>query len=333
MKRVKKIGFIFLAAVISLSCTTKIESYVFASGSDDGTIKVWDMNDLNKEPKTLAGYEGGVLSIAFSLDGKLLAVGGKKISGILNVTNLKNPEELVELYSGADSVAFGPKSQLLALGGSRIMRILDVTNQKKKPEELVNLRLDADSVAFSPNGKLLASGFFPGIITIWDVRDPKKIKKLKTVGDGKPVKFMDSIAFSPNGNLLASGFGSTIKILDVSNSHDINELKSLKGHGARDLVLSVAFSPNGKLLASGSRDSTIKVWDMSDLNKKPKILEGHKDEVRSVAFSSDSKRLVSGSKDKTIKLWDVTNSKNIKDEALKTLRGHEGSVTSVAFRP
>jgi WD40 repeat protein len=43
--------------------------------------------------------------------------------------------------------------------------------------------------------------------------------------------------------------------------------RTFRGHTG--LVGSVAFSPDGRRLVSGSRDTTVKVWDVSALREVP----------------------------------------------------------------
>ncbi|MEG4396791.1 nSTAND1 domain-containing NTPase [Microcoleus sp. BROC3] len=146
----------------------------------------------------------------------------------------------------------------------------------------------------------------------------------------------------------------------------VGERNRLGGHS--DWINTVSFSPDRKTLASGSRDSTIKLWNVSTgqlirtindsksivsvsfspdgktlasnsgdksiklwnvaTGKEIKTLNGHSNWVRSLSFSPDSKTLASGSDDKSIKLWNVATGKEI-----KTLNGHSNVVNSVSFSP
>ena len=77
-------------------------------------------------------------------------------------------------------------------------------------------------------------------------------------------------AFSPNGKRIVSGDGGpvdgqlqgTVKVWDADTGQ---ELLTLEGHSGP--VWGVAFSPDGKRVVSGGYDKTVKVWELSSLDK------------------------------------------------------------------
>ncbi len=96
-------------------------------------------------------------------------------------------------------------------------------------------------------------------------------------------------------------------------------------------VTCAAFSADGKYVVTGGEDKTAVIWIVETgkqlvYEDKPLRLSGHGQPITSVAFSPDGKRIITGSQDRTAKLWDARTGNE-----LLTLRGHQGSVTSVAF--
>jgi len=53
----------------------------------------------------------------------------------------------------------------------------------------------------------------------------------------------------------------------VWDSHTGKLVRSFRGHTG--VVTSIAFSPDGRWLVSGSRDHTVKVWDLKELDEVP----------------------------------------------------------------
>ncbi|RKU17680.1 hypothetical protein C6501_03530 [Candidatus Poribacteria bacterium] len=247
----------------------------------------------------LTGHTEGVLSVAFSPDGQMLASGSS--DDTIRLWNVETGTELRELTghtSYVNSVAFSPDGQMLASGSwDETIRLWNVETGTEL-RKLTGHTNDVNSVAFSPDGQMLASGSWDETIRLWSVETGAELRKLTGHTEG-----VWSVAFSPDGQMLASGSDDdTIRLWGVETGR---ELRELIGHTER--VRSVAFSPNGKTLASGSEDRTIRLWDVETGRGLRKLI-GHTNNVNSVMFSPDGQMLASGSGswDNTIRLWDIS---------------------------
>jgi len=283
-----------------------------------------------------------VNSVAFSPDGKTLAVG--------SCSKVEN--------------------DLCVQGRIRLWDVSDATHPQALGVPLMGPTSHVNSVAFSPDGKTLVSGgcgkrginniCHQGEIRLWNVSDATHPQSLG-VPLGLPFTGytggVSSVAFSPDGKTLASGSDDrTIRLWDVSDATQPQALGAPLT-GLTDAVISVAFSPDGNTLAAGScsrydnlvgcNQGEIRLWDVSDATQPQALgapLTGNADWVKNVAFSPDSKTLASGSCGKRemykndiciqgeIRLWDVRDA--TQPQALGApLTGHTDWVNSVAFSP
>jgi WD40 repeat protein len=286
-----------------------------ASGSNDKTIKLWDVT-TGAQLRTLEGHSNPVYSVAFSPDGKILAsASGDKTIKLWDVSTGAQLRTLEGHSSDVYSVSFSPDGKTLASGGhDETIKLWDVSTGTQL-RTLEGHHIPVHSVAFSPDGKTLASGggtlassSLDNTIKLWDVSTGAEVRTLEGHSS-----YVNSVAFSPDGKTLASGSNDeTIKLWDVSTGAQLRTLVEHSSH-----VSSIAFSPDGKTLASGSNDETIKLWDVST-GMQVRTLEGHADELTSsIAFSPDGKTLASASGDKSIMLWDVSTGAR-----LRALEGH-----------
>jgi WD40 repeat protein len=282
---------------------------LLASGSQDETVRLWDVSTALNTSVSAALNTGGVggqgarwalqntspvLCVAFSSDGRMLAWGGE--GGTIQVRDAARRRKLHRLESRAGAVhgvAFGPDGQHLASASANAVTLWDVASGR----ELRQLKGHAhavQSVVFSPDGRLLASASGDETVRLWDVAGGKAVEVRRLEAHREAVW---SVAFSPDGRTLASGsYDKTVRLWDVSSGRDV---RRLRGHVGG--VNGVAFSPDGRTLAAASSD-TVVLWD-AERGRQVRQLKGHAHLVQSVAFSPDGRILASGSWDNTVRLW------------------------------
>lgn len=251
-----------------------------ASGSEDATIKLWDV--IGQERMTLTGHSSYVSSVAFSPDSKILASGS--YDRTIKLWEIGTGKLIVTLTTPnvVNSVKFSPDGKILAAGSrDNTIKLLDMTTGKQLANFTGHLA-PVTSVAFSPDGKILASGSEDGNVKLWEVSTGKLQATL--TGSTK----VNSIAFSPEGKILASGSSdSTIQIWDVATGKILASLQTNQRQ-----VLGVAFSPDSTTLAStdynGSYNSTIKFWNLAT---QQAVAELSGNNSLSISFSPDGKLL------------------------------------------
>ncbi|MEY3303247.1 MAG: hypothetical protein RLZZ139_1620 [Cyanobacteriota bacterium] len=260
---------------------------------------------------------GGVLSVAFSANGKLLAIGDTK--GDIHLWQVSDGKPILT-YRGHKgwvvSVAFNPEGTVLASSSvDQSIKLWDVSTGDCL-NTLQGYIGAVMSVAFSPDGTILASGHADRTVRLW-----KSGQCLKILHGHEDI--VEAVAFSSKGNLLASSSDDcTVRLWDI----DTGECSQIfEGH--EDIIWSIAFSHNGNVLASGSEDKTIRLWN-TDKGTCIKTLLGHTHTVFAVSFSHDGSTLATGSGDRTIRLWDLKTA-----QCSKTLTGHNHWVRSIAFHP
>jgi WD40 repeat protein len=180
-----------------------------ASGSRDGTARLWDLKqtDKNQPGRVIKTSKHGgsetpedIRCLAFSPDSRLLAIGDNAFElCVYDITSDKM------VYSEKRSrsihaVAFSPKGDMIAYGdGLGTVTLLTWPDRQKRPLRAHLGQGGVMSLAFHPDGKELASGGVDGSVAIWDLLTGRELLRNKVHTDE-----VRGVAFAPDGSALAS---------------------------------------------------------------------------------------------------------------------------------
>jgi len=263
--------------------------------------------------------EDGVLSCAYSPDGKSLALGLENGGIKMYSTSSWEPiQTLISQGKRVPSIAYSPQGNLIASGSwDCTVRIWDV-EAETFTHALCGHSGNIMGVAFSPRGDTVASASSDNTVRLWDVRSGDC--RLILIGHTKSVL---GVVYSPKVDRIASGSEDrTVRLWDVEGEECLH---IMRGH--RGSVRRVVYSPQGDRVASASEDGTVRVWDV-DTGDCCRVLIGHEANVNAVAYSPQGDIIASGGEDKTVRVWDAETG-----SPRQILRGHYSAVSCVMFSP
>ena len=329
---------------------------MLASASEDGTIKIWQLN--GKLISTISGHNNKIRSISFSPDSQMIA----SASSDNTIKVWKKNGELVSILTGhtgaVNKVKFSPDGQMIiSASNDGTIRYWSLSSNSIFTLGADNAKIN--SVSFSPNGKIIASASTDGTVKLWNrngallntlVGHDDSVNKVIFSPDNQiiasasadhTVKLWNSqgrllntligqfqqgindVKFSPDGNMIASTDFLGINIWKSTGEHLSNIIKKTDGP-----VFSVSFSPDSQAIASHHKGyvRAVPTDEKVEIQRLDGTLitsiTGH-----SVNFSSDGQMIVSASQDGVVRLWQRDG------RLLSNLSGHSKNVTDVSFTP
>jgi WD40 repeat protein len=299
---------------------------LFASGSDDGSLRLWNLQTAEQNKCIRMG--SGVHSLTIDEGAKFLAAGCRDGIARLWAAHGTGPLVMLQTDEGPETrsplncVAFSPSGHLLASGDTEgAIRLWDVASGRQL-NGLAGHRSQVLSLAFSPDGRILAStGGYTGrhltiedrTLRLWNVETRREL----TTGV-KTESTIPAVAFSPEGDMLA--IGGDLLLLKWRERRESGRLS-----GPRHGVSSLAFSPNGFLLATAARQASLFVIQVWELRTGQEVCRftGHEGTITSLCFLPGGTMLASGGADTTILVWDITLGKLARNGQMKETQQYD----------
>ena len=312
-----------------------------------GAVQLWDVGDRQQlgYPVTGSDAANGVGPVAFSPDGRILAIG---MGDTVELWDEATRHHIGDLNTGRTEftsvsvVQFSPDGTMLAIG--RNDGTVQFWNVAHRRQMGTSIRLaggvETDgtvssvmAMAFRPDGKTLATvtarDSAAGAVELWKVATHQQIGR-PFVLTGIPNPLQQAVALSPDGTTVAIG-GYGVELWNVVTRRHITNLESPADPGI--VVNAVAFSHDGKTLAIGNRQGTTEIWNLATRQTVGPLLASTS-AVESIAFSPDGQTLATGSDDGTVHLWDTalespfTSSRNVHSIAFNPVSGNLAAIVT-----
>jgi WD40 repeat protein len=276
---------------------------------------------------TVRADEMGVLGVAFSPDGTLLANSGWTYAAkIWDASTYQLLFTLKTSKQNFQDVDWSPDGKLLATAGITDVVIWDPATGRELftlPGESIGhtrgMQLGVGRIDFSPDGTRLAVSNQDGVPKVWDLATRTPV--LSLVGHSE---ICYEIAYSPDGNLLATGgVDQMVKVWDARSGQ---ELQSLLGHS--QIIHGVAFSQDGARLSSVDDSGVLKIWDVASGEVLLSLANPSAGGFHSTLFLPDGSAVLTTGYDGTARIWDVATGRQ-----RLVLAGHTTSVLSATLRP
>ena len=273
----------------------------------------------------------GVMDVAYSPDGKLLATAGADgTAKIWNAVGGGDTERLTLRGHTNEviSVAFSPDGKRLVTGSrDGTVRIWDAQSGEQVGDPLTGETTAIQRVAWSPDGKIIAGIGQNQVINLWDASSLEPLS-FSPIATTRP---LFGLAFSPDGSLLAVSGGSTqgtpegnVFVFDTSSGEQVAEARQ------SNLVYSVAFTPDGSEVKGAGVDGTLSTLNIESGESSSVSLYEASKGILSVAVTPDGSNIILGLLDGTVHIHPADSSSASGDTVLES---HKAEVWAVAVSP
>ncbi len=332
---------ILLIVILGIAVVGTVTFFIFRPRHQE--LLPQQFAELPEKPKLIAEFQHGA-----TLDSDVIVPGGFSLTGarqiysvsfspedasliasvnangsikLWNINNTKEPIKILRHPGVYPTIDFSPTGELLASAGNGKLVLWDVASGMK----LNFLETSKRQFAFTPDGHQLAT--VRNEVKLWDIRNPKQIKKIDTDPFDEAHKFGDwacAVSISTDGKLIAAGYANgSVNVWNLQTKQHVKtlrtpfiEMRYLKfSPDNAHLVCGGPVPTRYIYLGKGNHDSLGVVshgaqgyimWKLPDWQRHEEVQRGH---VEDLVFSPDGQICASINRkpysERGVELWSV----------------------------
>jgi len=306
-----------------------VRSWVAAGAADDTPAEARET--LSAGAPTVYSQPPVLTALAFSPDGKMLAVSGNREILLHTLDGSAPPQRLPGLSDSILSLAFSKDGSLLVAGGGTPARFGEIQFWDLPARKLRrSVMLTGDTVfgvSLSPDATRVAAGCTDNTVRMVDPSTGKELNKM-----GAHENWVLGTVFSVDGQRVVSvGRDRSAKLTDASTGafqENVNllrgELAAVARHPSKDIVV-IGGEDRYAYVYLMDRPKNMKIADDTTLVRK---LERQNGAIAALAWSPDGRRIAVAGAAPEVNVYDAESGARV-----AACRGHSAGIYSVAFSP
>ena len=253
------------------------DGHTLATTDESGLAMLWHAGASGSPARTFK-FGGSAKVVAFSRDGRQLAIGGDSPHVALfdlGQSDREKPQQIP--FPSLSQLAISPDGQTAAMSSFDSTEIILWDLAAGRQRLTLNGHTAAVMhMAFTADGRSLASATGSTVdrpIRVWNVATGRLERRI-----GAHAAALQALAFSPDGHLVAGAcpHEKTVRIWNVTTG---GEVAAIDGHSQS--TRSIAFTPDGRMIATAAGDGTAALWSVATATEiVPPGLRGRRGQER-----------------------------------------------------